>query len=159
MEVKLFAKDDLALAVQLVDELWGDTKMVLRGQLVDVHDADGAVLVYDGAAIAGILTYIILEDKFEILTFNSLIEHKGVGRMLMDVAIQIAKESHYDEVWVLTTNDNTRALKFYQRYGFALVRVNFNALDASRQLKPEIPEFGADNIRLDHEFILKLALV
>lgn len=159
MEVKILGKSDLALAVKLVDELWGDTKMVLRGQLIDVNDADGAVVVYDSAAIVGLLSYIILEGKFEILTFNSLVEHKGVGRMLMDVALQIAKEHHYKEVWVLTTNDNTRALKFYQRYGFSLVQVNFGALDVSRKLKPQIPLYGADNIRLEHEFILKMDLV
>jgi hypothetical protein len=52
-------------------------------------------------------------------------------------------------LWVITTNDNTDALRFYQRRGFCLVKVHRGAVDRSRaSLKPEIPVVGAYGIPL-----------
>ena len=61
-------------------------------------------------------------------------------------------------VWLITTNDNLRALRFYQRRGFRLVAVHPNALARSRELKPSIPEIGLDGIPLRDELELELTL-
>ncbi|PAV35534.1 GNAT family N-acetyltransferase, partial [Bacillus licheniformis] len=43
-----------------------------------------------------------------------------------------------------TTNDNMRALMFYQKRGYTLAELYVNAVDKARKVKPEIP-FVADN--------------
>ena len=59
-------------------------------------------------------------------------------------------------LWVITTNDNVDALRFYQRRGFCLVRVHGGAVDRSRaSLKPEIPPVGAYGIPLRDEIELE----
>jgi ribosomal protein S18 acetylase RimI-like enzyme len=60
---------------------------------------------------------------------------------------------------VVTTNDNLHALRFYQKRGFVLAELRTNALAAARQIKPEIPLFGNDNIPLRDEIELALNLV
>ena len=59
-------------------------------------------------------------------------------------------------LWVITTNDNVNALRFYQRRGFCLVTVHRGAVDRSRAtLKPEIPAAGAYGIPLRDEIELE----
>lgn len=56
-------------------------------------------------------------------------------------------------------NDNTHALRFYQRRGFALVAVHRNAVDkARRELKPELPLVGIDGIPMRDEIELEMLL-
>jgi ribosomal protein S18 acetylase RimI-like enzyme len=40
---------------------------------------------------------------------------------------------------LITTNDNLRAIGFYQRLGYQLVNVYPNAVEKSRKIKSEIP--------------------
>jgi len=56
------------------------------------------------------------------------------------------------------TNDNTHALRFYQKQGFHLHALRVNALAESRKLKPEIPEVGNDGIPLRDEIELSMWL-
>jgi hypothetical protein len=51
-----------------------------------------------------------------------------------------------------------RALRFYQKRGFALVAVHRDAVAAARALKPEIPLIGEDGIPIRDELELELAL-
>ena len=60
-------------------------------------------------------------------------------------------------LWLITTNDNVDALRFYQRRGFRLVRVHAGAVDRSRAaLKPGIPEAGDHGIPLRDELELEM---
>ena len=62
-------------------------------------------------------------------------------------------------LWVLTTNDNVDALRFYQRRGFRLTGLHACAVDRARtQLKPEIPPEGEYGIPLRDELVLEKAL-
>jgi len=59
---------------------------------------------------------------------------------------------------VITSNDNLSALGFYQRRGFRLVAVYQNAIDAAREIKPNIPQIGMENIPIHDEIELELWL-
>lgn len=54
-----------------------------------------------------------------------------------------------------TTNDNAAALRFYQRRGFRLVRVELNQLDRVRALKPGLPTTGKDGLPLQDLWVLE----
>jgi hypothetical protein len=49
-------------------------------------------------------------------------------------------------------------LRFYQKRGFVLVAVHRNALERSRQIKPEIPHVGLHGIPLRDEIELEMRL-
>lgn len=61
-------------------------------------------------------------------------------------------------LWLITTNDNTIALRFYQRRGFDLVALHRDAVTRARaELKPSIP-LEIDGIPLRHELELEMRL-
>jgi ribosomal protein S18 acetylase RimI-like enzyme len=61
-------------------------------------------------------------------------------------------------LWLVTTNDNLDALRFYQRRGFVLVALRPDVMKDSRRLKPEIPLIGAFGIPLRDELELEMNL-
>jgi hypothetical protein len=58
-------------------------------------------------------------------------------------------------LWLVTTNDNCRALRTYRRQGFVLEEVRTDAVARARRLKPTIPELGQEGIPIKDELILR----
>ena len=59
----------------------------------------------------------------------------------------------------MTTNNNTRALAVFQRWGLDLVAFRRHAVsDLRRSVKPSIAERDADGIPIAHELELELLL-
>jgi hypothetical protein len=62
-----------------------------------------------------------------------------------------------ERIWLVTTNDNLDALRFYQRRGFVLSALRAGAVADSRQrLKPQIASVGDFGIPLRDELELRL---
>ncbi|HZU76006.1 MAG TPA: GNAT family N-acetyltransferase, partial [Dehalococcoidia bacterium] len=78
----------------------------------------------------------------------------GAGPALLDAAESYARAHGCTRLWLITTNDNTRALRFYQRWGMRIMAVHLAAIEHSRRLKPEIPAIGADGIPIRDEIEL-----
>jgi GNAT superfamily N-acetyltransferase len=109
----------------------------------------------DGGELAGVLTYVLGGRDCEILTLHAARQWGGVGTALVEALEQLAAERGCRGLWVLTTNDNVDALRFYQRRGFRLAALNPRAVDGARAtLKPEIPLIGAYGIPLRDELVL-----
>jgi len=146
-----------------LDEHWGSTRIVSRGKDYLAHLLPGFIAVRDEGENEepkpiGLATYNIEGDQCELMTINSLVKHQGVGTALLDAVKAAATEAECKRLWVITTNDNLDALRFYQKRGFRLVAVHPNALDASRRMKPEIPLFGHYGIPLRDEIELEIKL-
>lgn len=136
---------------RLIEENWSGPVIVTRGVLHDTSDSEGFVAVEDGA-IAGFVLYEIRESRCEVLVLESFEENCGVGTSLLEAVRTVAKENACTSVWLITTNDNTHAIRYYQRRGFELVAVHIDAIVESRRLKPSIPFVGFDDIPIRHEF-------
>ena len=148
---------DVEWVRQLLAQHWGSAKIISRGE---VHLADrlpGFLALMSDRRV-GLVTYRIDDDGCEIVTLNSLVEGSGVGTALLSAVRTVAVSSKCRRVWLITTNDNLEALRFYQRKGFSLVALHRNALDVSRKLKPEIPSTGQDGIPLRDELELEMLL-
>jgi len=137
-------------------ELWGET-VVSRGAVHDPTALPGFV-AEEGGERVGLLTYRIDGSDCEVVTIDAFPEGAGAGTALLDAAARAAREAGCGRLWLITTNDNLRALRFYQRRGFRLVAVHPDALERSRELKPSIPEIGLDGIPLRDELELELRL-
>jgi hypothetical protein len=73
-----------------------------------------------------------------------------------DTRKEIARRAGCSRFWLITTNDNVDALRFYQRRGFRLAALHSGAVDDSRaRLKPEIPEVGDHGIPIRDEIELE----
>jgi GNAT superfamily N-acetyltransferase len=87
----------------------------------------------------------------EIVTLDSKVNNIGLGTKLINKVIEKAKEIGCKRIWLITTNDNSHAIRFYQRRGFEWIGFYRDVMKDSRKLKPEISEFGYDNIPIKHE--------
>ncbi len=61
-------------------------------------------------------------------------------------------------MWLITTNDNTGALRFYQKAGFRIVAAHRDAIALARRFKPEIPLVESPSIPIRDEIELELRL-
>jgi GNAT superfamily N-acetyltransferase len=128
------------------------------GQLLRPLD-HRALIAEDGERLAGVLTYVLVDRECEILTLHTTAQWRGTGTALVEAVERIARDAGCTRLWVLTTNDNVDALRFYQRRGFRFAALNAGAVDRSRtQLKPEIPELGAYGIPIRDELVLERRL-
>jgi ribosomal protein S18 acetylase RimI-like enzyme len=93
-----------------------------------------------------------------VLSIDSLREGAGVGSALLAAAVAAARAAGCARAYLITTNDNMRALRFYQRRGFALVALRPRAIERARALKPSIPLVGFGGIPLRDELELELWL-
>jgi GNAT superfamily N-acetyltransferase len=106
----------------------------------------------------GLITYRVRGGDLEIVSLNSMVKQKGIGTALINSVIEFAKKYEVKRVWLITTNDNINAIKFYQRRGFKIVRVYPEAVSVSRRLKPSIPEIGDHGIPISDEIELEIKL-
>jgi len=131
--------------------------MVTRGKMHQADELPGFIAVHEGKP-AGLVTYHINGNECEIVSMNSLVERTGIGSALIDAVKDVAAKAGCKRLWLITSNDNTAALRFYQKRGFSLVAVYRNAVEQSRKLKPEIPLIGNDGIPLRDEIELGMFL-
>ena len=132
--------------------------MARLGELVDLAGLPAMVALLDGKR-AGLAAYALRGEECEVVTITSLVEGRGVGRALLDAVRDVAVTAGCRRLWLVTTNDNVHALRFFQRWGLDLVALHRDAAtDARRTLKPSLPERGADGIPLAHELELELEL-
>ena len=144
-------------AYNFLNTEWGSPLMVTRGNLYDVLQFPGFVALVDGQP-HGITTYNMQEKSCEILILHSVREGYGIGAALVEHVKQVALAAGCKRLWLITTNDNIHAIRWYQKRGFTIAAVHVNALEQSRQLKPQIPLMGADDIPLRDEIEFEMIL-
>jgi ribosomal protein S18 acetylase RimI-like enzyme len=143
--------------IELCTRYWGSAAIVSQGTLHSAENLPGYVALEKGGII-GFITYNFKNHDCEIVTLASVKENRGIGSALMNRVILTAQEHGCHRVWLVTTNDNTRALRFYQKRGFDIAAFHRNAVEEARKLKPQIPLVGNDDIPLRHELKLEMAL-
>jgi len=136
---------------------WKSDRMVSRGRLYYPGDHAGFIALQAGQ-LRGVITYEPVKEDYEITLLHTDLPRKGIGRKFVELVLQKAKVAGVNRVWLITTNDNTQAIGFYQKIGFDLVKLHYNALENSRLLKPEISLLGFDNIPLKHELEFEMRM-
>jgi pimeloyl-ACP methyl ester carboxylesterase/ribosomal protein S18 acetylase RimI-like enzyme len=146
--------DDQRWVEELLQERWG-------GHIIAVHGAS-----YDAATLPalvaghrdGVATYRIDGDRAELITLDARAPGQGTGTALITALVQRLEECGVRELCVTTTNDNLRALRFYQRRGFRIAAVRCGAVDDGRRLKPSIANLGQHGIPIRDEIELRVRL-
>jgi ribosomal protein S18 acetylase RimI-like enzyme len=137
---------------------WGADFIITRGRKVYPQELDGFIGVADDDEKIGLVTYEIIGDQCEIVTLDAFRKFQGVGTALVNAVREIATEHGCRRLWLITTNDNLDAIRFYQRRGFTIAAVHVNALAESRKLKPAIPMIGEHGIPLRDEIEFEMWL-
>jgi DNA-3-methyladenine glycosylase I len=157
MKIRSLTSADREWVARHVAEHWGAEIVAVHGTLYHSAELPGFVVELAGES-AGLVTFHIAGDACEIVTLDSLRPCQGIGTALIEAVKTTASAAGCRRLWLITTNDNLHALRFYQKRGFRLVAVHPGAVDAARKLKPEIPPIGNDGIPIRDEIELEIVL-
>lgn len=160
--IRPLERDDREWVAHFLDEHWGTTQIVTRGKALYGHLLPGyaAERPNDDGEMehVGLLTYNVEDKVCEVMTLNSMHEEEGIGTALVETFRVAMKEAGIKRIWLITTNDNLAALKFWQKRGFHLVMIHRDAIAEARRLKPQIPILGLDGIPIRDEIELEMLL-
>jgi ribosomal protein S18 acetylase RimI-like enzyme len=157
VEVREVSDDQRPQLAELLRREWGSSQIVSRGE---VHDASrsAALICATDDRIVGLATYEITGDECELLTLDAFDRGRGIGSRLLEAVVDLARNAGCRRVWLVTSNDNLDAVRFYQRRGLRLVAVHPGAIDEAREIKPAIPLVGHYEIPIRDELEFELRL-
>ncbi|MGA9398616.1 MAG: GNAT family N-acetyltransferase [Anaerolineaceae bacterium] len=136
---------------------WSAETIVVHGSVYRPAELPGFAACIDQTPI-GLVTYNIEGNACEVVSLDSLRPRLGIGYALLDAVVTTAWQGGCSRAWLVTTNDNTLAMRFYQRYGFVFSSIRLNAVAESRVIKPSIPLVGLDDIPIRDEIEMELGL-
>jgi 2-oxo-4-hydroxy-4-carboxy--5-ureidoimidazoline (OHCU) decarboxylase/N-acetylglutamate synthase-like GNAT family acetyltransferase len=122
----------------------GDHRVARLGELLDPLAQEGIVAELHGRPI-GLLTVHETERGLEVLSLHSETGGTGAGTRLLETALRVAAASDAPRLWLVTTNDNLEAIRWYLRRGMTVAAVHAGAVDHDRALKPSLPTTNPSN--------------
>lgn len=155
--IRRIRRDDAEHVAARCRDIWGADIVVVHEAVYRPAELDG-FLAERAGILAGIVTYLIRAGACEIVTLDAFPATQGTGTALVAAVTAEARRAGVARLWLMTTNDNLNALRFYQRRGFTLVALYRDAVERARRLKPTIPPIGAYGIPIRDEIELELVL-
>lgn len=150
--IREFVEADRPWAERLLGDGFAGRLQVRLGTVIDPLDCPGLIAERDGEPV-GIVSFDADGVDVEVVYIEVATKHQGVGTQLLDAVDAVTKAQR---LWLVTTNDNLDALRFYQRRGFRITDVRPGAVDeARRTLKPSIAEVGGFGIPIRDEIVLE----
>lgn len=157
IQLRPINSDDEATIAKLLEEHWGDRKVVSREKALDAAKLPGFVAVKD-SLIIGLVTLHLDSEACEIITLDAFVPGKGLGSALLREAEGFARAQHCKRLWLITSNDNVGALTFYQKLGLRIIAVHLDAINEARKIKPQIPHVAENGIPIRDEIELEKRL-
>lgn len=121
-------------------------------------DVEAALFEDREAAARGLITWAAKGDLAELVSVHADPPGGGLGAEMLAYAEGLLRSRGVHRLLVATTNDNTRALAFYQRHGFRLVELRLGDMDRVRAAKPHVPLTGNDGLPLRDLWVLEKRL-
>jgi GNAT superfamily N-acetyltransferase len=153
IEIRPIAPADLEFVRRELVHHWQSTTIWSRDVPYQADRLEGFVAWMEGRRV-GHLTLAWPEPEGEVVTLSATIEDRGVGTALLRAAMDEAARRGRTRLFLTTSNDNLRALRFYQRRGWRLVAVHRGMIDRYRQREKAIPLVGDAGIPLHDEIEL-----
>ena len=137
---------------------WGADFIVSRGRKIYPAEIEGYLAVDESGERIALVTFECLGDQCEVVTLDAFVKFQGIGTALLERVHQDVVQRDCRRLWLITTNDNLDAIRFYQRRGWTIAAVHVNALAESRKMKASIPLVGNFGIPLRDEIEFELLL-
>jgi len=146
--------EDVLWAQELWHQEWGGAEMVSKGITYCLDDLEVRLAFAAGVRV-GLITWHPTSDGAEIMSLNAVSERQGVGSALLQVVEEETRVRGGTRCFLITSNDNLDALRFYQRRGYRIAKVHPGAVDEARRMKPSIPLCGHYGIPIHDELELE----
>lgn len=155
--IRQLNKEDLDWMKKFFIDEWGGDFIMSHGKTYQCEDLDG-FLAQENDEKVGLITFAVKNDEMEIVSLNATKQEQGIGTELLNAVKEFGRKNNVKRIFLITTNDNLNALKFYQKREFCLSKIYPNSMEEVRKLKPEIPEIGENEIPLRDEIELEYIL-
>ena len=132
MNVRPLDGEDRSWLVETVAQEWGLPVVSISG-VHDPHTLPGFVAEQDDRRV-GVVTYRTTPGECEVVTLNSLLANRGVGTALLGAVKEVA-DAHGLRLWLLTTDENANAIRFYERRGMTRRALHRDFIDRVRPHK------------------------
>ena len=142
---------------EVMRKWWGSETVIIRKTEVEPAEMAGFVASLNGEKV-GLVVLRYEKTLCEIMSPTTSGTHPQIGSQLIFSAIESAKKHDIRRIIVVTTNDNTNALRFYQKMGFCYHKLRVGIVEESRKIKPQIPLVGNFNIPIRDEIELEMIL-
>jgi GNAT superfamily N-acetyltransferase len=158
VQVRRVTPDDREFLESVIAGAFASTRVVSRGVVYeDASSLDGFLVENDGRSIGCALWHEV-DGVAELVVLVTTYRGAGAGTALLDAVVDHARAARWKRLWLITTNDNTDAIRLYQRAGWDWVDWHRDAVTESRKLKPELTETGAHGIPIRHEIEFEFPL-
>jgi GNAT superfamily N-acetyltransferase len=101
-----------------------------------------------GGRRVGVATFQLSGTDCELITLDALEEGRGIGTRLL-AAVKTVADTSECRLWLITTNENIGAIRFYQRRGMDLRAFHRDFAEVVRRHKPTA-EREHDGIAVRH---------
>jgi ribosomal protein S18 acetylase RimI-like enzyme len=141
----------------LLSRRWGDTLMMF-GRAWKIGDYAALVARDRKGEALGLATYALQKATMLVLTVDNFSETRGLGKALLEAVEALARQQGARALRVLTTNDNTPAIRYFQKLGFKMVAFYPGAITIYRTVARDLPEIGVDGIPVRDAIELEIDL-
>jgi GNAT superfamily N-acetyltransferase len=138
-------------------ENWGSSIIVSRRKRYEPSGLNGFIIENSEKKL-GICLYRIENNECEMVVLEAFEQRKGIGTALLNKLMEYCSSDRIKRIWLITTNDNIDALRYYQKHGFVFVCIYRNEIEYSRKMKPEIPILGNYGITIKDEIEMEKVL-
>ena len=151
MNVRPVGAADREWIAEIIAVEFGSVRLVSHGELIeDASLLDGFAVEHDGRPIGCALVNVV-GTQAELVALVTTYRGAGAGTALLEAVVERARREGWTRLWLITSNDNTDAVRMYQRAGWDWVDFRRDAITRARAIKPEIPDLGNHGIPVRHE--------
>jgi GNAT superfamily N-acetyltransferase len=151
MNVRPVTTADREWIAEIITSAFGSVQIVSHGEIIeDASLLDGFAVEHDGRPIGCALVNVV-GSVAELVALVTTYRGAGAGSALLEAVVARAKSEGWLRLWLITSNDNTDAMRMYQRAGWDWVDFRRDAITRAREIKPEIPLIGNHGIPIRHE--------
>ncbi len=131
MEIKRMVKQDIPALAMLYKDFWNEDSSteLMERKFIELEEDSKYIFLsaLEGNHLIGSLSGIICEELYGeckpfMLIENLVVDHKyrrkGAGKALMTEIEKIAIENNCYQILLITENDRTDAIAFYEYLGF-----------------------------------------
>lgn len=157
MEILPAGEADRPWVADLCRRSFGSAEVTTGGRL-RVPALLPGLIAWESGHRLGALAFEAGAGAVEVVLLAADPPGRGAGTALLAALEAVGAARGWRRLWLLTTNDNVAALRFYQRRGWDLVGLHRGAVARDRALKPEIPAVGQGGIPIRHALELERRL-
>ena len=151
MNIRPITPEDRAWVAETIGTAFGSVRLISNDHLIDDASLlDGFAAEVDGRAVGCALINEV-DGDVELVALVSTYRGAGVGSALLEAVVERGKRDGWKRLWLVTSNDNSEAIRMYQRAGWDWVDFRRDAITRARTSKPEIPDTGNHGIPIRHE--------